>query len=86
MKAAVLKNEATQRAHFVNRPRHGLECEGFYFQESLAEAIGCKPDVFGHGMLWRYLLFGPLTGYRFRLEGPGAWKGAAEAIVQANTL
>lgn len=82
----VMTNEKFQRERFTNRPRHALNCEGFDFQEAIAEEIGCKPHVLSHGSLTSPLLFGPLTGYRFRLEGPGAWSGAADAIRAANAI
>jgi len=33
-----------------------------------------------------FLLFGILTPYRFRLQGPDSWKGAISAIIEANTI
>ncbi|PVD18906.1 hypothetical protein C0Q70_21465 [Pomacea canaliculata] len=70
---------------FPNTLRHTVEMDFISYLDELAEMIGCKPDV------WRLLLTDPKLGLRvlcgpcvpsqFRLQGPGHWPGAREAIL-----
>jgi dimethylaniline monooxygenase (N-oxide forming) len=54
------------------------------YLDELAEAIGVKPRLWRHPALLPYLLFGTPTPIQYRLDGPGRWSGAAEAIRAAN--
>jgi len=86
MEKDVKENERVQREKYIDRPRHKLECDGFVFQESLAELIGCNYDFLSNWKICSYLLFGPLVSYRFRLQGRDKWSGATQAIIDANTV
>ncbi|XP_035380584.1 flavin-containing monooxygenase 5-like isoform X1 [Electrophorus electricus] len=62
-----------------------VEREYLPYIDSLAKEVGVYPNV-----LWMLLtdpaiglrvLFGPCTPYQFRLNGPGRWEGARQAIL-----
>jgi len=51
--------------------------------DELAEIIGVVPSLFKNWKVWKPLLFGPIWPCQYRLEGPGAWAGAEEAMHKA---
>ena len=51
--------------------------------DTLAAMIGCLPNIKKHIKLWKPLLFGPVWPTHYRLDGPFAWDGAADAIKKA---
>lgn len=66
-------------------PRHTLQVDWCDFMDEVASQFGAKPAVwkylFKDPVLWWHLIFGPLVPYQYRLEGPGKWPGARDAIV-----
>ena len=58
--------------------------------DEIAELIGAKPNLWHVAKQdWSLALrcfFGPCLPAQFRLQGPGAWKGAPAAIRYAHTL
>ena len=55
------------------------------FMETMAMHIGCAPSLFTwlltHPRLWIQLLYGPMMGAQFRLQGPGACPAQAEKVI-----
>uniref|UniRef100_A0A663LSE0 Flavin-containing monooxygenase n=1 Tax=Athene cunicularia TaxID=194338 RepID=A0A663LSE0_ATHCN len=55
------------------------------YMDELASFIGAKPSVLGllcrDPQLALTIFFGPCTPYQYRLEGPGRWEGARQAIL-----
>lgn len=53
--------------------------------DSLAEVIGCKPNLrqllLADPMLSKTLVLGPNAAYVYRLCGPHRWEGARDAIL-----
>ncbi|NWV00222.1 FMO1 monooxygenase, partial [Upupa epops] len=62
-----------------------LKTDSVVYTDELASFIGVKPSVLG--LLFRdprlalTTFFGPCTPYQYRLQGPGCWAGAREAIL-----
>ncbi|KAH7708902.1 CBN-FMO-2 protein [Aphelenchoides avenae] len=58
------------------------------YMDSLAEVIGCKPNL--RNLFWKdpvlakAVLFGPNCAYVNRLDGPHKWDGAKDAIMRVN--
>ncbi|KAH7711955.1 Protein FMO-5 [Aphelenchoides avenae] len=86
--------EAEQMADEVNGrkmlfdARNGLRpywLEIIPYMDSLAEFIGCKPNLrelfLKDPLLGKTVLFGPNCNYVYRLSGPHSWEGARDAII-----
>jgi dimethylaniline monooxygenase (N-oxide forming) len=48
--------------------------------DEVATLIGVRPRLWRRPRLLPALLLGPATAAQYRLDGPGSWPGAAEAI------
>jgi len=87
----VEKRRAFIKEKYVDSPRYSLQIYFIQYLDKLASMIGCKPDLkkyfFTDPKLWSKIYFGAATPPQWRLNGPGAWKGAREAIenVEENT-
>lgn len=72
---------------YYGGPRNTLQVDWINYMDELAELIGCRPNCTKYLLkdprLWWNLVFGPCYPYQYRLEGPHAWDGAREAILQA---
>ncbi len=78
--AEMLRAIATRRAEVAARGANPFKVEFVPYLDDLAEEIGARPHLWRHpGLLWR-LLAGPPTPAQYRLDGPGRWSGAAQAI------
>ncbi|UYV69879.1 K02A2.6-like [Cordylochernes scorpioides] len=70
---------------FGPSPCHTLHVYYINYLDEIANIIGCKPNFFKmfftDPILFFYCVFGPCLPYQFRLSGPGAWKGARDAIL-----
>lgn len=73
------------RDRYVASPRHTIQVDWIPFMDQIAEQFGCKPDLMKLFMsdpkLAMKCYFGPCTAYQYRLQGPGQWKGARNAIM-----
>ncbi|UYV69878.1 hypothetical protein LAZ67_7001063 [Cordylochernes scorpioides] len=73
------------RKIFGPSPCHTLHLYYVNYLDEIANIIGCKPNFFKmfftDPILFFYCVFGPCLPYQFRLSGPGAWKGARDAIL-----
>ncbi|KAF7198961.1 dimethylaniline monooxygenase [N-oxide-forming] 3-like [Nothobranchius furzeri] len=53
--------------------------------DDIAGEIGVRPSLlwllFTDYLLFKRVLWGPVTAYQYRLTGPGKWEGAREAII-----
>ncbi|NXI45106.1 FMO1 monooxygenase, partial [Galbula dea] len=62
-----------------------LKTECVVYMDKIASFIGAKPNVLGllcrDPQLALTIFFGPCTPYQYRLEGPGCWDGARQAIL-----
>ncbi|KAK7500227.1 hypothetical protein BaRGS_00008450 [Batillaria attramentaria] len=87
MRQEIKAAEEMRAQLYPDSPRHDYEIEYMPYLEDLADMIGCKPNV-GRLMLTDPVLglrvfFGPLLPYQYRLQGPGKWAGARQAILTA---
>lgn len=69
---------------YVDSPRYTLQIYFIQYLDKLAEKIGCKPNFwkyfFTDPKFWYKLYCGPATPPQWRIEGPGKWEGARDAI------
>ncbi|XP_035683487.1 flavin-containing monooxygenase 5-like isoform X1 [Branchiostoma floridae] len=76
------KMEMPKRYH--STIKHTFQVNYIEFMDEIAEQIGVKPDLkrllLSDPRLALTVFAGPCTPYQYRLMGPGAWKGAKEAI------
>ncbi|KAJ3107724.1 hypothetical protein HDU97_003394 [Phlyctochytrium planicorne] len=79
--------KSIMESNFIPRDRHTIQVDYVSYMDELAEAIGCKPDLWklwkNQWMLASQVTFGPAVPFQYRLEGPGKWDGAEEAIANA---
>lgn len=58
------------------------------YMDELASIIGCKPNIpkmlLTDPVLAYHLFFGPNYPYVYRINGPKAWSGARQAILEAD--
>ena len=58
--------------------------------ESMAAHVGCAPGLvrylFTRPRMWLHLLYGPMVGAQYRLQGPGACPELAEAVVMSTPI
>ncbi|KAG8189433.1 hypothetical protein JTE90_012507 [Oedothorax gibbosus] len=70
---------------FVDSPRHTLQVDFIGYQDELGEEIGVKPNLLKLAItdpkLFWAILTGPSLPYQYRLQGPGTWPGARDAIL-----
>uniref|UniRef100_A0A8C9DJR4 Flavin-containing monooxygenase n=1 Tax=Prolemur simus TaxID=1328070 RepID=A0A8C9DJR4_PROSS len=67
------------------RAKLGKEVRYVDYMDEIATEIGVKPNLLSL-FLWdpklaMEIFFGPCTPYQYRLQGPGKWAGAREAIM-----
>ncbi|XP_072293925.1 flavin-containing monooxygenase 5-like [Eucyclogobius newberryi] len=62
-----------------------LQVDYIPYLDFMADKVGVKPHFAGlllrDPVLWVKVFFGPCTPYQFRLNGPGQWSGARQAIL-----
>jgi dimethylaniline monooxygenase (N-oxide forming) len=85
LNAAVEK--AVKESPLLQKDRYTVQVDYVQYMDELADAMGCKPDLW---KLWRnnwllatYVTFGPAVPAQYRLEGPGKWEGAEAAVADA---
>jgi dimethylaniline monooxygenase (N-oxide forming) len=70
---------------YYHGAKHTMQVDWVPFMDEIASQFGAKPKIwkyfFTDPALWASLIFGPCVPYHFRLDGPGAWAGAREAIL-----
>ena len=91
MNLAVGKWRDFVKKRYVDAPRYSIQIYFIQYIDEVAKFIGCRPNLwrlfFNDPKLWYRVVFEPATPPQWRLDGPGKWAGAREAIehVQENT-
>ncbi|KAL1241844.1 Flavin-containing monooxygenase [Trichinella spiralis] len=85
MEKEVQEKQTENAQRYVRSQRHTIQVDYVPYLDEISQMIGTKPN------LWKYwrtdpklafkLLFGPCVPYQYRLEGPHAWHGARDAIL-----
>lgn len=74
------------KSHFPESPKYSLQIHAVPYVDTIADLIGCRPRLlkyfFTDPKFWYKLFFGPTSPPQWRLDGPGKWKGARQAIEQ----
>jgi flavin-binding monooxygenase-like protein len=83
MRVDIARSQAAMRRRYVESPRHTIQVDFLEYMDEVARLIGVRPRLWRHPRLFRALMFGPATPAQFRLDGPGRWDGAADAILRA---
>ncbi|XP_037363908.1 flavin-containing monooxygenase 5-like [Talpa occidentalis] len=85
MMADITKKREKIEAEFLNSPRDMRRVFYVDYMDDIASEIGVKPNLFSlllqDPKLACRSFFGPCTPYQYRLQGPGSWAGAREAIM-----
>jgi dimethylaniline monooxygenase (N-oxide forming) len=80
-----LKNMAKR---FVASRRHTIQVDYVSYMDELSSMIGAYPDIkalaLSDPLLALKLVFGPALPYHYRVNGPHAWAGARDAIMQCS--
>lgn len=70
---------------YYDSPRHTMQVDPIPFMDELAGDFGASPNFlkyfFTDISLLCHLFFGPHLPYQYRLNGPGSWDGARDAII-----
>ncbi|XP_021380302.1 dimethylaniline monooxygenase [N-oxide-forming] 5-like isoform X1 [Mizuhopecten yessoensis] len=81
----IRKKKIAMRHRYVESTRHTIQVDFIPYIDELAKLNGCRPNL--AQMLLRDPVLAikcfsePCTPYQFRLEGPGKWVGARQAIM-----
>ncbi|KAH9373203.1 hypothetical protein HPB48_004948 [Haemaphysalis longicornis] len=83
MLSDIVSTEAQQRRRYVSSARHTIQVDYMAYTRDVARRIGADPSLglalLRQPKLFWALLTGPQVPYMFRLQGPHAWHGAAQA-------
>lgn len=78
------KNEANAK-RYTDSTRHTIQIDWIPFMDELSKAIGAKPNLIKMAVTDPKLFWacfnGPCLPYQYRLQGPHAWAGARQAIL-----
>jgi cation diffusion facilitator CzcD-associated flavoprotein CzcO len=74
------QGRAEIRRRYVASPRHTIQVDFLEYMDEIGGLLKVKPRLWRHPRLLPALLLGPATPSQYRLDGPGRWEGAAEAI------
>ncbi|KAL5012789.1 hypothetical protein ScPMuIL_011340 [Solemya velum] len=70
--------------HYVKSQRYTIQVDYVQIMDELASLNGCKPNFYSLFLrdprLAFSVAFGSCTPYQYRLQGPGCWDGACDAI------
>ncbi|XP_060588657.1 flavin-containing monooxygenase 5-like [Ruditapes philippinarum] len=81
---AVEKWREFVKQKYVDSPRYTTQIYFIQYIDEVAKFIGCRPNLwklfFKDINLWSKVVFNPATPPQWRLEGPGKWEGARNAI------
>lgn len=88
MRADVQKEKEFYRQAFYESPRHTIQLIYMPYMDEIAGLVGCRPNLMKYlitdPVLWFHLVFDVFSTYQFRLQGPHAWDGARDAVVNTN--
>ncbi|XP_053928866.1 flavin-containing monooxygenase 5 isoform X2 [Cuculus canorus] len=85
MLAEITQTKEKMAARYVKSQRHTIQVDFIPYMDELACQIGVKPNLLNLFLtdprLALEVFFGACTPYQYRLQGPGRWAGAREAIL-----
>ncbi|XP_077012894.1 flavin-containing monooxygenase 5-like [Tamandua tetradactyla] len=85
MMADIRKKREKMEKIFLSNPRDSRRVPYIEYMDEIASEIGVKPNLFSLFLqdpkLTMEIFFGPCTPYQYRLQGPGKWAGARQAIL-----
>uniref|UniRef100_A0A8B9M376 Flavin-containing monooxygenase n=1 Tax=Accipiter nisus TaxID=211598 RepID=A0A8B9M376_9AVES len=85
MLADIAQTKEKMAKRYVRSRRHTIQVDYIPYMDELACQVGVKPNLlalfFTDPKLALEVAFGPCTPYQYRLQGPGKWAGAREAIL-----
>ncbi|XP_065698040.2 flavin-containing monooxygenase 5-like isoform X2 [Patagioenas fasciata] len=85
MLADVTQTREKMAKRYVRSQRHTIQVDYIPYMDELACQVGVKPNLLALFLtdpkLALEVAFGPCTPYQYRLQGPGRWAGAREAIL-----
>uniref|UniRef100_A0A3Q3ETS5 Flavin-containing monooxygenase n=1 Tax=Labrus bergylta TaxID=56723 RepID=A0A3Q3ETS5_9LABR len=75
----------TMAQRYVSSQRHTIQVDYISYMDEIAEQVGVRPSVLRllltDPRMGLNVLLGPCTPYQYRLQGPGKWAGAHQAIL-----
>ncbi|NXN19930.1 FMO5 monooxygenase, partial [Indicator maculatus] len=85
MEADIQQKKEVMAKRYVKSQRHTIQVDYIPYMDELACQVGVKPNLLTLFLtdpkLALEVAFGPCTPYQYRLQGPGKWAGAREAIL-----
>ncbi|XP_009460788.1 PREDICTED: dimethylaniline monooxygenase [N-oxide-forming] 5-like [Nipponia nippon] len=85
MEADIKQKTEAMAKRYVRSRRHTIQVDYIPYMDELACQVGVKPNLLALFLtdpkLALEVVFGPCTPYQYRLQGPGEWAGAREAIL-----
>ncbi|KAF1462215.1 Dimethylaniline monooxygenase [N-oxide-forming] 5, partial [Spheniscus demersus] len=85
MLADITQTKEKMAKRYVKSQRHTIQVDYIPYMDELACQVGVKPNLLTLFLtdpkLALEVAFGPCTPYQYRLQGPGEWAGAREAIL-----
>ncbi len=85
MRQHIHETSVKNRRRYIDTQRHTLQVDYVPYSDDIAAEIGAKPSIlklfFTDPPLFFAYFFGPCTPFTFRLQGPGAWSGARDAVL-----
>ncbi|XP_025944981.1 dimethylaniline monooxygenase [N-oxide-forming] 5-like isoform X3 [Apteryx rowi] len=85
MEADINQKKEEMAKRYVRSQRHTIQVDYIPYMDELACQLGVKPNLLmlflTDPRLATEVLLGPCTPYQYRLQGPGRWAGARQAIL-----
>uniref|UniRef100_A0A8B9Q198 Flavin-containing monooxygenase n=1 Tax=Apteryx owenii TaxID=8824 RepID=A0A8B9Q198_APTOW len=85
MEADINQKKEEMAKRYVRSQRHTIQVDYIPYMDELACQLGVKPNLLMLFLidprLAMEVLLGPCTPYQYRLQGPGRWAGARQAIL-----
>ncbi|XP_062437222.1 flavin-containing monooxygenase 5-like [Rhea pennata] len=85
MEADIKQKKEEMAKRYVQSQRHTIQVDYIPYMDELACQLGVKPNLLTLFLtdprLAMEVLFGPCSPYQYRLQGPGRWDGARQAIL-----
>ncbi|KNC80467.1 hypothetical protein SARC_07170 [Sphaeroforma arctica JP610] len=80
MVADIHREQHATRQRYFKSARHTIQRDPILYCGQIAQMLGTQPRLWRHPTLALRLLLGSGGTFQWRLDGPGKWDGAAEAI------
>ncbi|VDO29844.1 unnamed protein product [Brugia timori] len=85
MEADIKLKRAQNKRRYFKSKKHTLQVDYIKYMDEIAEQIGCKPSLkkymFTEPSFCLRLLISANAPYVYRLDGPGSWEKAKEALI-----